>query len=59
MADKPAIENKNEFINEASKLAMHALLSTSNIRSKDPRGIAQAARQYAVALWLAMRQEAK
>lgn len=53
------IENKNEFILEASKLAMHALLSTASLRNRDPQGIADLSRKYAIALWLAMRLEAK
>jgi len=51
------ITDKNHFILEASKLAMHALLRTATARSRTPEGVAEDARKYAIALWLAMRPE--
>lgn len=53
-----AIEDKNKFITEAAKLAMHALLTSSAVNNRDPKGIAHQARLYAVELWRVMRVEA-
>jgi hypothetical protein len=52
-----AIKDKNEFVLDAAKMAMHALLANSTAKTRDPRGIASEAGKYAVALWLAMRPE--
>ncbi len=53
-----AIQDKNQFILEASKLAMHALLSCPRGRTTpSPEGIANEAKKYAVALWRTMRVE--
>lgn len=52
-----AITDKNAFITEASKHAMHALIMATKVNQRDPKGIAAQAREYAKHLWLAMRVE--
>ena len=51
------IDDKNKFMTEASQVALHALIVSSTIKNRDPKGLAQQARKYAVELWLAMRAE--
>jgi hypothetical protein len=53
-----AIDDKNKFITEAAKLAMHALLvNSTSVNNRDPKGIAATARRYAIELWRVMRVE--
>lgn len=48
------INNRNEFVLQASQLAMQALITMPG-QNKLPQGIAETSRKYAIALWRAMR----